>query len=140
MNNRLIKFRVWDKKAKAFLQEEDGLNPLPDGICFNIITGKFDACSSELLKRTEYYILQQFTGLYDKNKYPIYEGDIVKYTYERYEFEFENDIGEVFFEDGIFYIGKEARFASNDCNLRKEFIEIVGTVFENPNLLSLLKE
>lgn len=79
----------------------------------------------------------QFTGLYDKNGKEIYEGDIVKH------FNHNEIIREIIFMKGSFgyWTGKEfISYASNyhfEWNdfYKSEKIEIIGNIYENPELL-----
>ena len=70
MNNR-FKFRVWDDAHKEYL-------PLSD--C------KLDARSGKLVKQSLFqenrYIIEQCTGLRDKNGKLIFEGDVVKKVFK----------------------------------------------------------
>ena len=122
--NRPLKFRVWDKAEREFadIHEYDSKN-------------WFDRFSSGKSAIPETLTLQQFVGIVDKNGMEIYEGDIVEFSYETYQGEIEKSVGEVYFEDGIFYFGRKEKFATNDCNFLESSLEIIGNNFENPELI-----
>lgn len=67
--NRIIKFRIWDKKRHGFLHkiEEDCDIIYADDKWYILGGHKLD----------DKYIMQQFTGLIDKNDKPVFEGDII---------------------------------------------------------------
>ena len=77
------------------------------------------------------YVVQQFTGEYDKNKKEIYEGDIIR-SYSK-EFINDNYEAEVVFIDAAFHSKiNEKEYAGIWSG---DDIEVIGNIFENGELL-----
>lgn len=125
-----IKFRVWDTKEKRFMVdgfEESLYLSLNHGLVFINTVGE----PMEVEK--ERYVIQRYTELEDKNGKEIYEGDIVQ----------KMIIGPVEYFLGEFSIGgvtplKDFLIIPSDENQPLNFnldLEIIGNIFENPELL-----
>ena len=113
MKQREKKFRAWDKKNKVFVYGE-----LLKGCPMSLTSHSPDLLGSEMED------WQQYTGLKDKTAKEIYEGDVVKEWHTNYE---------VQFNDGAF------RFKGSGVKdghiLSPKLIEIIGNIYENPELL-----
>ena len=80
------------------------------------------------IPRTNDLVFMQFTGLHDKNGKEIYEGDIIS--------KWDKALWEVGFNEGRFcFIYNDGRkaFSMSKSVLRNK--EIIGNIFENPDLL-----
>ena len=124
---REIKFRAWVKDYEAnkyrmidwFLDFFSDMSPVTN------YGGEFpDKDNSDI-------ILMQYTGLKDKNGKEIYEGDFIGWPGTGLHYEIE-------FEDGAFKIAHSGTVYEWICfyKRRGEEVEIVGNIYENPELLT----
>lgn len=105
-----FKFRVWDTKRNEFA---------PNSILTVGFHGNLYANSDKETKRGD-FVIQQFTGFYDKNKKEIYEGDILAN---------EDGLDFVYFREGCFWVDDQWLYDHASDN------EVIGNIFENPKLL-----
>ncbi len=118
--NREIKFRAWDKKNLIIRT----WNWLLD--C--VYTKQF------YLFEDNNFIFQQFTGLLDKHGKEIYEGDIIKASWNSEKIN-DDRIGVIkdiravdwYMSDGFLAGHDESNYGNR---------EIIGNIYENPELLN----
>ena len=127
---RPIRFRVWNKKLGRFLSKEEYCLDFDGGLIFvNVLQGnlvKLEAVNPEI------FIVQQFTGLKDKNGKEIYEEDVIKIYLENQSINVK-----VYWDEELFMYKTTAKMAGlyeNLLELVGENIEVIGNVLENPLL------
>ena len=126
---REIKFRAWDMDRKVMLGIQyvifydgdfyENYRDLEDGILIENIA------------------VMQYTGLKDKNGVEIYEGDIV---FDRWANEYTP-----VFQNGIYMAYNPKNLMQNDPSTQfnivwKDGCEVIGNIYENPELLSTKKD
>ena len=128
MKNTQLKFRCWDKVNKKFVSPANiAING--NGILLITDSGIYKKFQNKnYCGKDQEYVVQQFTGEFDKNKKEIYEGDIVQVTSEEYINEnFEAEI--VFIAAGFYAkvkgIDYRGVWSGDD-------IEVMGNIFQLP--------
>jgi uncharacterized phage protein (TIGR01671 family) len=120
--NRELKFRIWDNENKNWIDSWW----LQFGSYNRLITDI--GCYINLSEHSHNYIIQQYTGLKDKNCKEIYEGDIVKFI----QWPNQSPL-QIVFKDGVFTY--DNTFYDFDGLLYPNECEIIGNIFETPDLL-----
>jgi len=133
---REIKFRAWDTEKKKMHNENNaavlGNTPLLYS-SHNLKTLFYS-----LLERKD-LILMQYTGLHDKNKVEIYEGDIVQWKHK--EEGTGGKVGDVKFLSGSFWLTVKGQLyelykvQNKNYQTVEEEGEVIGNICENPELL-----
>lgn len=145
---REIKFRAWDKDSGVMYYSDKDEDNGEGFILWNIDSGGIYFTENQMWHEIEggedsgekwdyrkpNQDLMQFTGLKDKNGKEIYEGDIVKFIDTEFggeAFLATNAEGIVSYKDGCF--GIDIKDYHLLLPLRK--IEVIGNIYENPELL-----
>lgn len=114
---REIKFRAWDRRHNEMIL-------IDDFYWFeeNQVHSQDEACGT-----TGDFVLMQYTGLKDKNGVEIYEGDIVRAIDVISSVEWVND--------GFWEIAAPGTAESTLLGNHIGVIEVIGNIYENPELL-----
>lgn len=148
-----LKFRVWCKRTQEYhtpIDEEDYdadgeniwlqmcidtngrlyfIETSDENVGFEYVTNDCEIIDSEDAKD---FIVEQYTGLKDKNSKEIYEGDIVRQEIDC------GDSGDKTIIGRVTYVEEEAGFfvcTKNDNYYFERQLEIIGNIHENPELL-----
>ena len=126
---REIKFRAWNK-TNGIMEYE--FKPVLHSD-YNILY------LSEFFKKYPTYdiILMQYTGLKDCNGKEIYEGDILTNGGVIYTLEWDNERAMycLYFWDGLIWDWEEQIADFYNYKNKKCDLEIIGNVYENPELM-----
>lgn len=126
------KFRAWDKSNKKMCDVK-ALSAFNDGE----VTIKRDGENASYVVPIERVILMQSTGLFDKNGVEVFDGDIVNaYDTDRNEgqiYKTVNLTGVVTYHENAFCL-KQGNVL-NDLWVHSEEFEVIGNIYENPELL-----
>ena len=139
--NREIKFRTWDKQLKQFA-EWTNRDPFFDTSHGQIFfwervqreDGSYDG-DIILQDYGDRFILQQYTGLKDKNGKEIYEGDICNAGMVTGPIDFIIGGFSLASNPLIEFLPKDACIFSPDYDPSWIDVEVIGNIMQNPELL-----
>lgn len=126
---REIEFRCWNKIEKRMIPSVVPVSfPFPDQ----------SIGEENYIQKNDYYVFMQYIGQKDKNKKKVFEGDIVKVP--------AGESGDNYYKECMAFVKYEDDgFVLENPNNRWKFVEqdwwwneveIVGNIFENPNLIA----
>ncbi len=122
MSNREINFRAWVKEEKRMV----GVTSLSIPTHNLVFTENGDeAPKSYLGDQVE---VMQYTGVKDKNRKEIYDGDIMNLS------QWSPSVYMIAFDRGAFYLAKKDGEEVGDIKYA-EGGEVIGNIYENPDLL-----
>ena len=137
MTGREIKFRAWDAKNKEMLyRSEVDISVRCDGLLSGAVYEESDDC----ILSTREIPLMQYTGVKDRNGTDIYEGDIIIEKWRRAK---QNRL--VTYRKAMFGTVDDTQNAYTFISLYNDLYhdeieqEVIGNIYENPELLSEAK-
>lgn len=137
---REIKFRAWNYKINKMFKVGDKFGTTHDLDCV------------QYFKEGQSVVLLQYTGLKDKDGKEIYEGDVIKQTFQNHYWLYEvkslgGQFGNTLFrmcfetsaycdEEGCGYTYKPRKITPTRRSLiGGKDVEVIGNIYENPELL-----
>ena len=124
---RELKFRAWTRQTPSMAWSQRAVAITGTGEQMVPIGGTYTGVWHV---NDDGLIIEQYTGLKDKNGKEIYEGDIVVNTY--YD---DGEMYKVLWVDDSVAFGMESLDDMELYKLPLESLEVIGNIHENPELL-----
>ncbi|CYU74301.1 hypothetical protein HO918_10875 [Streptococcus suis] len=125
------KFRFWYREKGCFVDDSLYLDSL--GNVYRDVTVDFfgPKAIENPIRPLEYIEVMQSTGLFDKNGKEIFEGDVVNIFGEK--------LSQIYYSEGAFCV--EVLNGGTPLHVYlSEHLEIIGNIYENPELVEGLNE
>jgi|688.fasta_scaffold394980_4 uncharacterized phage protein (TIGR01671 family) len=137
--NRELKFRIWCKgtSTNANFNKPRWIQPT------DFILLKYYRCFQDVIESDD-FVVQQYTGLKDKNGKEIYEGDIVTYqqpyrssrlTHPATTDSYRTIKAPVIYNQDDFTHEIDGYALGTSMIKTRKDIEVIGNIFENPELI-----
>ena len=124
------KYRAWDNKTKS----------IRDVLVIDWLNGLVDLEGGIIERDFKEIQLMQYTGLRDKNRVEIFEGNIV--AVENHQFQRKENSGVGMEIEGVYVVGwnqHDLTWCVGDLLLArlKHYVRVIGNIYENPELLEV---
>ena len=128
--SRELKFRVWSEDRERYL--DDCEIDYEHAILLACYSGK-----TEVEDGDDRYIIEQDTGLKDKNGEKIHEGDIIKVDNDKLAIPYEHktEASEVFYSNSKTAFVYRTWYGEIPVGRHDTSVEVIGNIHENPELL-----
>lgn len=136
-----LKFRVWEKETRTWVEKLDTISMCDFTISDNEIKAhKLADIVSYAAEKNEEYDIVMYTNINDHKGKEIYEGDIVSYDSEITPFSNGEFIGEVKLVDGCFVVENELLEKCVELFDEIAVIKVIGNIYENHEMLEKIRK
>lgn len=130
------KFRAWDSSKKEMFTDTFAITESGQVV----VVEQESVASPPDYVFVEHLVIMQSTGIFDKNGKEIFEGDIIRYNIDVVDIKRHPTLG--FYtvldgREGFFGDGMSIDDFEEDAKEFSKTAEIIGNVYENPELLEV---